>query len=364
VAWIGVTWHRLAVDDPIGQFVSVTRWRGGYIARGNPRPVEDGQPWELHTQLWSSTDGRSWVPLAASALGASTIVVGMAATVDGLVALTFESGQPPEGADTGEMLKVAAPLRSWTSSDGSTWTYHRGPNVDRPPEDYVNPADIEWLQGSSDPEIVIAAGTRPPFVSTDGVTWTRPTASGLSAAFTPGSIKAVGAGFVAVSDAAVATSSDGLVWMTTSLPTGCSANEGLALGPAGSIATGLTDGNGNGVQPWVWCGSLDGGSWRRLPDLPPLGRMTGPAAQECEDNCPDGRLVGDGSRMLAYRGWGDQVGWTSFDGRSWKALTFDGHPETSKGWLDDGCTQSLVLWPTGVRCLASDGVFWFGEPRS
>jgi hypothetical protein len=74
--------------------------------------------------------------------------------------------------------------------------------------------------------------------------------------------------------------------------------------------------------------------------------------------------VGDGERMVAYRGWGDQVGWTSFDGRSWQPLMFDGHPERSVGWLDDGCTQSLVLLPMGVRCMASDGAVWFGDPRS
>jgi hypothetical protein len=155
------------------------------------------------------------------------------------------------------------------------------------------------------------------------------TTNGLPTAFAPSTIRSVGSGFVAARDNAVATSSDGRTWKTNTLPTGCSANEGLVRGRGGSIATGLTEGSGNGVQPWVWCGSLDGQTWSRLPDLSPLGRMTGAAAQECRDNCPDGSLVGDGERMVAYRGWGDQVGWTSFDGQAWQPLMFEGRPERS-----------------------------------
>ena len=257
VAWTSITWRRLATDDPLTQFRSVTRWRGGYIARGNPRPIEGGQPGALHTQMWSSSDGRSWTALDAAALGGSTIVVGMAATPDGLVALTFASGQVPAGQDAGEMLKVAAPLRSWSSPDGVTWTDHPGPDVALPAEGYLNPDDIEWLQASTAPRLIVAAGSRPPFSSTDGVTWTRATTSGPPSGFSPSSIKAVGSGFVAVADNAIASSPDGGTWTKHALPTGCSANEGLVIGRAGSIATGLTEGNASGVQPWVWCRSFD-----------------------------------------------------------------------------------------------------------
>lgn len=230
----------------------------------------------------------------------------MAATPDGLVALTFESGTVLPDQDPGDMLKVAAPLHSWTSPNGTTWTDHPGPDVALPPEAYLAPDDIEWLQTSTAPLLLVAAGSRPPFVSTDGVSWTREATSGLSAAFSPTTIKAVGSGFVAVTDDAIALSPDGRTWTKHALPTGCSANEGLVIGRAGFIATGLTEGDGNGVQPWVWCRSLDGQKWRKLTSLSPLGRMSGSAAQECQDNCPDGTLVGDGERMVAYRGWGAQ----------------------------------------------------------
>jgi hypothetical protein len=362
--WTGITWRRLAVDDPLAQFRSVTRWRGGYIARGDARPVEGGEPGALRTLLWTSSDGRSWSPLEAGALGVSTLVVGMAATADGLVALTFDDGSVPQGQDAGEMLKVARPFRSWTSADGRSWTDHPGPDVDLPDEAYLRPDDIDWLQASSTPLLIVAAGSGPPFISTDGITWTREATSGLSTAFPPSSIKAVGSGFVAVSDTAMATSPDGRTWTKHLLSTGCSANEGIVLGRTGYVATGLIETTVSGVQRWVWCESPDDLSWHKLPDLSPLGRMSGEAAQECRDNCPDGSLVGDGQRMVAYRGWGDQAGWTSNDGRTWRPLAFQGHPERSTGWLDDNCTNSLVLMPMGTRCLTNSGASWFGEPSS
>ena len=332
-----------------------------------PRQPKTGRRWRVGSASHPDVGIERWPvvgPLASDAHGASTLVVGMAAMADGLVALTFENGQVPPGQDAGEMLKVAEPLRSWRSPDGTTWTDHPGPDVDLPSEAYLHPDDIDWLQASTAPLLLVAAGSRPPFVSTDAVPWTRETTSGLPAAFSLSGIKALGSGFVAVRDEAIATSRDGRAWTKHGLPTGCSANEGLVIGRDGFIAAGLTEADATGVQPWIWCGSLDGQTWRKVPDLPPLGRMSGAAAQECQNNCPDGKLIGDGERMVAYRGWGDQVGWTSFDGRKWQPLAFKGHPETSSGWLDDGCTQSLVLMPMGVRCMASNGVFWFGEPRT
>ena len=103
---------------------------------------------------------------------------------------------------------------------------------------------------------------------------------------------------------------------------------------------------------------------RTFPGRRRSGCMHGDRAQECRDSCPDGSLRGDGHRFIAYRGWADQAGWTSFDGRTWQPLTFDGRPEESAGWLDDGCTNSLVLMPMGLRCTAEDGTAWFGEPHS
>lgn len=314
--------------------------------------------------LWTSTDSRSWDPLGADALGSSTIVVGMAATGDGLVALTLEAGPIIQDEDAGDMVKMAGPLRSWTSSTGTTWADHPGPAVDHLSDGYVRADGLDWLESSTAPLLIVTAGSRPPFVSTDGVVWARETTSGLPAAFRPNTIKPIGSGFVAVGDTAIASSPDGRIWTTRALPAGCSVNEGLVMGRAGFIATGLTDGDGTGVQPWVWCASVDLHTWRKLAGLSPLGRMSGSAAQECQDNCPDGTLVGDGQRMIAYRGWGDQVGWTSFDGRTWQPLAFDGRPERSSYWLDDRCTGSLVLWPMGVGCTATDGTIWFGEARS
>ena len=103
------------------------------------------------------------------------------------------------------------------------------------------------------------------------------------------------------------------------------------------VATGTTEGDGRGVYLSVWCWSP------RWPNVAPTQEaclrsvsctMTEPRSALMP--VPTARLVGDGLRMIAYRGWGDdQAGWTSFDGRTWQPIAFEGRPERSTYWLDD-----------------------------
>jgi hypothetical protein len=290
----------------------------------------------------------------------------MAATPDGIVALTVDTGPTVTNEETGDRWWApVGPLRSWTSSDGTTWTAHPGPETADVRQAALTAHDLGWLQASTAPLFVIAAGKRPITGSIDGVAWKDLATSGLSSTFPAWGIKAVGSGFLAVRDDAIASSPDGRTWTKHTLPAPCSANGGMVFARDGLISTGTTEGNGRGVFPWVWCSSRDGQTWRQLKKLQPLGFMNEPGAQECLDACPDGALRGDGLRMIAYRGWGDdQAGWTSFDGRTWQPIAFEGRPERSSGWLDDNCTQSLVLLPMGLWCTATSGAVWFGDPAS
>jgi len=368
LGWTGIAWRKLAADDPLARIRNVTTWRGGYIGRSDPVTIDGAAPASgdpnVHTPLWVSTDGRSWEPLGTDAIG-SEIVVGMARTVDGIVALAAKAG--PTLVDEETEIRtwgVTGPLHAWTSSDGRTWTARPGPDVDLARTGFtVDTFDL--LKVSSTALLLIADGPTPSFVSVDGIVWTRASNSGLPK---PRSrrIEAFGAGFLAVDGSAIASSSDGRTWKTQALPTPCSA-DGIVIGRDGLIGMGSDEGNGMGVFKSVWCSSTDGQRWRQLKELQPLGFMTEPGAQECLAACADGALIGDGLRMVAYRGWGDdQAGWTSFDGRTWQPLAFDGRPERTSGWLDDMCTNwnSLALMPMGLRCTTNDGAVWFGDPAS
>jgi hypothetical protein len=141
----------------------------------------------------------------------------------------------------------------------------------------------------------------------------------------------------------------------------------LVIGSNGLIAIGMEYGASGDAgrtvsarAPAIWWSSLDGRTWDVLPKYPPLGAMRGPDAQECFDACPNGILVGNGERMFAYRGSGRQVGWTSFDGRSWQPLVFEGGRPSSEPGVSD--LSSVVLMPIGVILHNQDGSTWFGTP--
>jgi hypothetical protein len=348
----------------------MTRWRGGYVALGEPAAVGGGDPTAtdepVHTRVWVSADGVAWDLLDPAALGPSTIVLGVGATADGIAALTVQAGtaycSPPMPL---ECWNLTGPLQSWTSSDGTTWTAHPGPAVKLPTEMMGQDGEHPVLKAGTVPNLVVAMPGQPLAISRDGVSWTSVPASAFPAGWELADVVPFGAELVAIGDtpkrALVVTSTDGRTWSSHAFPgQGCATSEGFVAGPAGLIATGI-----NLHQVWTWCSSPDGRTWRSLPGLPPLGRMPVQKAQECWKACPDGSLRGDGERMVAYRGWGkSQVGWTSLDGRTWVPLAFAGRPEKSTYWLDDQCTHSLLLLPIGLRCVATDGSTWFGSPQS
>jgi hypothetical protein len=176
------------------------------------------------------------------------------------------------------------------------------------------------------------------------------------------SIVSFAPGFVSVGsngkkDLAIA-SADGRTWTSAPLPARCPRGwESLKVGPAGVILVGQ---EGDYHSPTeVWCSSLNGRSWRRLPGYAPLA-----AASECRGVCSTGILEGDGERMIAYRGYPSHAGWTSFDGRSWTPLAISGN--RPPGWTGaDGDPYSAILTPIGLLLVRfDDGSAWLGTPRS
>ena len=367
--WRGITWRKLAADDPVANLRTMTRWRGGYVALGEPAAASGGNPTAIdepvHTRVWVSADGVSWDLLDPDVLGPSTIVLGVGATADGIAALTVQAGTAACDSPLPlECWNLIGPLESWTSTDGTTWAPHPGPGIKLPSEMNGQDGEHPSLQPMTAPALVVTQPGQPLAISRDGIAWELVPDSAFPTGWSLGEVAALGPSLVALgwtpAKGVALTSRDGRVWTSHALPAGCAVNEALAVGSAGLIATGIADGG-----MWSWCSSLNGRTWTRLPGLPPLGRMPDEKAQECWKSCPNGSLRSDGERMVAYRGWGkQQVGWTSLDGRTWVPLAFTGRPEKSTYWLDDECTGSLHLLPIGLRCFAADGSTWFGAPES
>ena len=370
LAWTGIRWERLAASNPLSEIRSITPWPGGFIAIGALAAVDGGSPASIdepvHTRIWVSSDGATWSLLPVDVLGPSTVVIGIAATADSIVALTAQSGRSfcadvAESRKRVECWTLAAPVQSWTSSDGAAWASHPGPDLALPDDMSGDVGQQPGLNAGTAPLVVASwyADGRAA-TSRDGATWQI-----VPATAPGGSIVGFGSGFVSIggttSKPAALTSPDGRTWTSHPLPTGCHGNDAFVVGPNGIILEGDRYNDG-GTITVDWCSSLDGRSWRPLVGTPPLGLMDDPRAQECRGFCVDGTLLGDGSRFLAYRGWAKQVGWTSRDGRAWTPLSFAGWPERSTYWLDDQCTPSLTMSPIGVTCTDTTGHVWFGAP--
>ena len=376
-AWTGITWRKLAADDPLGQVRSVLRWRGGYVAVGAPVATGDTS----HTPVWVSADGGTWRLLDPAVLGPATIVLNVGETAEGIAALTLQGGKNQcDGEERLTCWAMTLPLQAWTSSDGATWTAHAGPQIDLRDEGGV---DI-------DPPIV-KAGTRGLIVldweekgsraaiSEDGIAWDILPAGQFSTqvGFNDGNVTAFRSGFVAVSEdndrdtikAVALTSSDGRQWTSRTLPRkgfapgwisseyGTSAG-GLVAGSSGLIAIG---GVASAPGAELWWSSLDGRTWKPVPRFAPLGIWYG--RSQGSGTIPNGTVIGNGERILAYRSGGKDAAWTSFDGRSWKRIAISGKRPTA-GPDPAHFAPTLVLMPMGVLWVGEDGSTWFGEPST
>lgn len=134
---------------------------------------------------------------------------------------------------------------------------------------------------------------------------------------------------------------------------GSTANR-IMVGPAGLIARGSNQAT-PGTE--LWWSSVSGSTWSRPKGYPPLGVWAGQG--EGSGLIPNGTLLGDGERMLAYRGGDKPAAWTSSNGRSWRTITISG----TEGPSPTG-SGTLVLMPIGVLWTGDDGSTWFGQPAT
>ena len=373
-AWTGIRWQKVSAASPLAHVRSVTRWAGGFIAVGDL--VVSGT--SAHTKVWVSADGSRWDLLDAGVFGASALVVGVAPTTSGVVALTLQSDAPTgNGAPTEiDGWTMTGPWQTWTSSDGLTWAAHPGPAFPLPHD----------MSGDSYPTLVAGAGghvvaivfeEQPLAFSADGIAWQ--TASldafpGGPAGWGTSSLVGFGPGFVmvgssgtrvdfngrvaAAGSALSLTSADGRTWTPTILSASCPA-AALTVAARGLILSGDVGDEHNAKT--LWCSSVDGRSWRPLPGLPPIGYMT--TNDECRGTCPNGILTGDGERMLAYRAYPKPTGWISPDGRSWTRLAFSGSlPPRSDSTGNTYNVETFVV-PIGLFVVdLNTGTTWYGRP--
>jgi hypothetical protein len=369
--WTGISWRKLAPADPLAQVRSVLRWRGGFVAVGSV--VASSQT--SSTPVWVSADGAGWRQLDARVFGPATVVIGVVETDTGIVALTLQGGANQCDGQTAPLScwALTPPLQAWTSPDGASWTAHPGPDIVAPPGCDGCGVDAPILRAGTPGLLVINhnggtawVGARAVF-SRDGVTWEVLPADAFPAGFALGDVAGSGSGYVAVGAsgpghiAGVAlSSSDGRHWLSHALPTpgldphtAPNANA-IVVGPDGLIVTG-SDGLAPGTE--LWWSSARGGPWSRLLRYPPLGVWTGEG--EGSGLIANGNLLGDGERILAYRGGTKPTAWVSTDGRSWRTLTTSGSGPTNAG---DWPVQTLILTPIGVFGTGDDGSSWFGQP--
>jgi hypothetical protein len=354
--WTGLRWRRLAPDDPLSILRSVTRWRGGFIAVG-----WQGVP--PRTPIWTSADGRRWVPLisgTSATFWPGFAVLGVAEGPTGLVAVTEAvefCGEP--------CVPTYVPLVvSWTSPDGRRWR----PHPLFPAEWLATPNGSAPLVAMGPPGLVVASsGPAAHFAtSTDGSHWSLLPAGAFPARFALNDLRYAAPGYVAlghwltgdgVGDAATLWSADGRHWsatptaLPTSVPVGPlvgSAVASLLVGRDGMVAVGR-DVNSPGAA--LWWQSPDGRHWTALPEFPPLGPTTcrgGFCALQSH-----GVLVGDGERLVVVQGGDDGSAWVSSDGRSWKRLA-------TTGDLPSADAYAATLLPGGVL-LTNGPATWFGE---
>jgi hypothetical protein len=359
-AWSVIEWRRLSPDNPLRLVTSITGWPGGYVALG--KEVADttdvATAIAARTPVWISTDGTTWTPLAPDALGPDSIILGVAAVPDGLVALTARSG--PNQCEPGDTLNdgcfgTSPPVQSWTSADGLTWSANPGP---------FDTGEVPWF-GADDRTLFAMATGGTAFeaaVSDDGVTWMALPADALPSTYTadspavfstPSAILLAGGANLAGGRAgplraSIPRSTEGSHWTSIRLP---STTPGVAetvrtifVGRAGMIADGDI-----GLTPGVdlWWRSPDGIRWASVTGYPPLGaRKSGEGA----GNYPNGSLASDGTRIVAYRDRSTPDAWASFDGTNWTHLTMRG---------DEPARATFTLLPFGILA-ASDDEVWFG----
>jgi hypothetical protein len=345
--WSSLAWRLLEADEPLGTYI-VVRARYGFVGYTIPIPTETG----ARTQLAVSPDGSIWSDLPQTAIGSDSVVIGLYAMGDTLLALTLK-GSADQGA-------LEPPLRAWTSTNGVDWALQ------------AEPMNLPVVPGAELGEVLTAASGSVALVAhsigggqvelartADGQTWTAFTATGLPAGFELRSLGALSDGFVMTGNAGLAEttsaiaawSPDGEAWDPASFPAPALAPDILGIAAHGMVIETAVDSTPSGP---TWWKTTDGQTWLMVDDFAPLGIWNG--QREGTGLLPDGDLTGDGERMVAYDTNSGGRGWTSFDGANWTQLTTSGDAPAASS------NSRIRVEPVGL--IWSDGEkLWLGEPR-
>ena len=325
-------WSRVPHDESVfggpddQAMVDVVERGPGLVAVGY-----DFSGGDYDAAVWTSPDGDAWtrVPHDESVFGGASgqLISGVVVGGPGLVAVGYDFS----GGDYDAAV--------WTSPDGDVWT--RVPHDESVFGGRVNQKMNGVVVGG--PGLVAvgqddSGGDRDAAVwtSSDGVVWTR-VPDDVSVFGGPDSQEILGVvvggpGLVAVGqddsggdqDAAVWTSPDGVTWTRVSHDesvfggTNDQAMVDVAAGGPGLVAVGY-DFSGGDRDAAVWTSS-DGVVWTRVPDDASV--LGGPDSQVIE------RVAVGGSGLVAVGqddsggGW-DATMWTSSDGFTWTRVPHD-----------------------------------------
>ena len=236
------TWTSADVHDPCpastitcsdaGLF-GVASGGPGYIAVGSFAPSPQKADRGHHSGfVWTSTDGRTWIPVPDerpfAVTGREIGLLRVMAGGPGLIA--WGTDRPAGSLATGPRTAAA-----WTSHDGVSWTRVPGRVPGGP---MFADGDRVLAFGAVADARHSRALRLAVFASPDGVAWTE--APGSAAGFAPGAgvaqVVRFGGRFVAVGNG-IWSSPDGITWHRRARNEDCSFN-GVAVGPAGLAAVG------------------------------------------------------------------------------------------------------------------------------
>jgi hypothetical protein len=350
-AWVGLSWQRLAADDPLGAVRTEVTAGGTSVAIGDIAGTTS-------TTVWSSTDRTNWQPLdsgTSTTFWPNLTIIGLTTRPGRFVAVSEMNDY---------LLRALPPVVAWASTDGRSWA----PADTLPVDPRSIPAGSATLVAAGPDGLVVATTGLDSRLasSSDGSSWVVAPGNAFPAGFVLDDLQGSASGFVAIGSwtkgsaptrAAALFSTDGRHWpkAPTLLPTSApspgppvvSTALALSVGEQGMIATGF----GGVPNATLWWRSADGQHWQALPKFTPLG-----AASCGGTNCrpqPNGTLIGDGQRLIALRAGVGGAGWVSTDGQSWAPLSFAGD-------LPDAQARQATLLPGGVL-LSNGTTTWFGQ---
>jgi hypothetical protein len=353
--WSHLTWTRVSKAFTF-ELIDVVAWQSGYLGVGY---VGDNAA-ESTPAFLESSDGLTWQVTQRLAPDRELTPRWLLAAGDGLVAV-FNVVDPASDSARTEL---------WRSSDGRSWQELSSPTWEAA---WPTARDLMQLSSGPAGLVAVGRdsdGALALFSADGGRTWQPATLAGDSEAEARG-ISATAHGFVAVgvvggrwdSDSrqvlggspASWTSLDGRTWQPAEVAPATDAG-GLTFSGVYAATDGLlaaaTDTSGSvPFRPGQDWASTDGRQWQ------PLGRP-GPVV-------PCGALAADGVRMLVLGDvcsmdpsddtpWpGYLAGSTSLDGRTWSPVSFSGQlmdQQSFDGWWLTG--QGLIFSATGQLWLA------------